>query len=185
MIVQMNADPVIKDLGSLVKNLPRELAVVSGKTSKRAKSLIAKDVAKELAVPQKVIKKQLETAKLGKTGATTTLKKSARIPLKNFKARQTKAGVSYRISKRTGRKTVTGAFMGPKPGVTSPRLGNHVFKRVGKARLPIRKLYGPSPWGVFTGRRRIRPVGQQINAELRKQINERLRYRRLKAQGAI
>ncbi len=185
MILQMNADPVIRDLGTLVKNLPRETAIVSGKTARRGKSIIAKDISKELAVPQKVVRKQLEVAKTGKTGATTTLKKSFRIPLKNFKASQTRAGVSYRISKRKGRKTVPGAFMGAKPGVPSPRLSNHVFKRVGKGRLPIRKLHGPSPWGVFVKRRRTRPVGQQIHAELRKQINERLRYRVLKSQGVI
>lgn len=52
------------------------------------------------------------------------------------------AGVTYRIERGGKRKLATQAFI-----VES--LGSHVWKRVDKGRLPIRKLRGPSPWGVF------------------------------------
>lgn len=181
----MKADPMIADLGALVKNLPKEMSIISNKVTRKGKSLVAKDVASELAVPQKVIKQQISTQRIDKTGAQLVLSKSRRIPLRDFKARQTKKGVSYKVSKKRGRKLAVGAFTGPRPGLTFARYRGRVFKRVGKTRLPIRQLYGPSPWGVFVKQRRLKPVGDQLRAELRKQMAERLRYRRLKAAGEI
>lgn len=174
---------MVKDLEALVKNLPREMSIVSGKTARRGKSIIAKEVATELAVPQKVIRAQVTSRKVGKTGAATHLSKSKRIPLRDFKARQTKKGVSYKISKTGGRRMIAGAFQGPRPG--QHQWSGRVFIRKGKKRLPIQQLFGPSPWGVFVKKKKDRATKQKLHAELRKQIAERLRYRKLKASGAI
>ena len=61
----------------------------------------------------------------------------------------------------------------------------NAFIRVGKTRLPIRKLLGPSPWGVFVVGKKIGPSAQQIEAELKKQIDRRIRFILLKQSGAI
>lgn len=183
--VQMDSSEVVKSLDNVVKNLSKELGIVAWKTARKGKSLVAKDVTKELAVTQKVVKKELAAKRIGKTGAEVTIDKSPRIPLRDFKARQIKRGVSYRISKTKGRKTIPGAFQGPRPGQMNVKWRGRVFKRTGKKRLPIIQLYGPSPWGVIVKNRRIRPIANQLNQELRKQLAERLRYQRLKKSGAI
>lgn len=63
------------------------------------------------------------------------------VELHRFSAREKNAGkykgVSVLVKKYKGRKLVDGGFM------TKKLTG--VFKRVGKTRLPIRRLYGPSP----------------------------------------
>jgi hypothetical protein len=60
-----------------------------------------------------------------------------------------------------------------------------VFKRTGKKRLPIQQLFGPSPWGVFVKKNRTKAVVIDVNAELRHQLAERIRYLKLKQSGAI
>ena len=185
---------VINALENLGLNVKKEIGIINRKVAKRTKSFVAKEVTKELAVAQKVVKSELTFHRKARGAGLVNvsdlateieLKKTQRIPLREFKARQTKKGVSYRISKTSGRKTIAGAFKGPKPGLTFVRFRGHVMKRVGRARLPIRKLYGPSPWGVHVIKKQSSKVLTQINGELRKQLRERLRYQTLKKSGAI
>lgn len=64
------------------------------------------------------------------------------IPLKDYKARQTRKGVTVSVTKGT-RKVIPGAFIVQK-------LSGHVFRRQGRKRLPIEKLVGPSLPSTFT-----------------------------------
>lgn len=67
------------------------------------------------------------------------------IPLKGYKARQTKKGVYVNVSPG-GRKLVTHA--GNNAFIVD-NIGGHVFAREGKKRLPIKKLFGPSLPSTF------------------------------------
>lgn len=170
------------------RNLRKELAVACNATAAKGKSIIAKQIGKELATPQKNIRATISQSKKAKDtdiSATLEVRKDRRISLKEFGARQTKAGVSYKISKSKGRKTVPGAFQGPKPGSINVRTKGNVFKRVGKSRLPIVKLMGPSSWGVFVVGKKQGPSVTEIEAELKKQIDRRIRFIALKASGTI
>lgn len=91
-----------------------------------------------------------------------------------YSARQNKRGTSYKISKKKGRQLANkpyGAFMGPKPGVIATRLYGGVFMRTGKARLPIRKLFGPSVWGAFTKHHMDRVIRKAVRHRLRVEMN--------------
>lgn len=69
------------------------------------------------------------------------LRYSGRTPgLQRFDARTTNKGVTVKVLKTGGRKVVRGAFM---PGKI---IG--VYKRVGKERFPIKRLYGPDIPGM-------------------------------------
>lgn len=175
------------------RNLRKELAVACNATAAKGKSLIAKQIGKELATPQKNIRatiSQTRKAKDTDISATLEVRKDRRISLKEFGARQTKAGVSYKISKTRGRKSIKSAFV-----VNS--LGGHVFVRegakvkaskgryAGKMRQPIYKKYGPSSWGVFVVGKKQGPSVTEIEAELKKQIDRRIRFIALKASGTI
>lgn len=170
------------------RSLRKELAVACNATAAKGKSIIAKQISKELATPQKNIRatiSQSRKAKDSDISATLEVRKDRRISLKEFGARQTKTGVSYKISKTRGRKSIPGAFQGPRPGLINVKTKGNVFKRVGKARLPIVKLYGPSSWGVFVVGKKQGPSVTEIEAELKKQIDRRIRFIELKASGAI
>lgn len=183
--VEMNADEVLRNLAKFVKNLDKEIKIVNGKTARRGKSIIAKEVQKNVAVKQKDVRKHIKSMSLGKRSAAVDLENSPRLPLRDFGARQTKAGVSYKIDKSGGRKTIKGSFQGPKPGQVLAKWNGRVFVRDGKKRTPIRQLFGVSAWGVIRRRDRRKAVGIQIQAELQKQMRERLRYKKLKAEGVI
>jgi hypothetical protein len=170
------------------RTLRKELAVACNATAAKSKSIIAKQIGNELAVPQKIIKTTISQSKKANESnitATVEVRKDRRISLKEFGARQTKAGVSYKISKTRGRKSIPGAFQGPRPGRINVKTKGNVFKRVGKSRLPIVKLYGPSSWGVFVVGKKQGPSVTEIEAELKKQIDRRIRFIALKASGAI
>lgn len=170
------------------RKLRKELAIATNQTARKGKSIIAKEIGKELATAQKNIRTVIRLSKKASpTDATATVevRKESRISLKEFGARQTKKGVSYKVSKTKGRKTVLGAFQGPKPGMINVRTKGNVFKRVGKSRLPIVKLMGPSAWGVFVVGKKQGPSTQEIEAELKKNIDRRIRFIKLKASGAI
>ena len=62
-----------------------------------------------------------------------------KIPIIHFGAKQTKRGVSVRIKKAEGRKVIPGAFI--KKG--------QVWRRVGKARMPIKPLFTVAPAKMF------------------------------------
>jgi hypothetical protein len=167
----------------------RQLAVAVNKTATKTLAQLAKEDARELAVTQKVIKAtmKVETKATANSSPTSIVvqRKTGRISLRDFNAHQTKTGVSHKISKKGGRNTVVGAFQGPKPGVINVKTKGHVFKRVGKDRLPIRKLFGPSPWGVTVKNNLTQPVVRFSREQLKKEIKERTRFLNLKKSGAI
>ena len=183
--IQMDARSLVESLSNVTSNLTKQLGIVANKVGRKAESLTAKDITKQIAVKQKTVKKEITRRRVGKTAVEMELRKSSRIPLRDFTARQTKKGVSYRIAKAGKRQTVTGAFPGLRPGLMNTKWRGRVFARVGKARLPIRQLYGPSPWGVVVKGRRLKPITADVRAELTKQLKERIRYLKLKKSGAI
>lgn len=170
------------------KSIPRELAAAFNDTAKKTKGDISKAIRQELAAPAGAVNKLIaitRRANAGSLSASVQLKKTKRIPLRDFGARQNKTGVSYKISKTSGRKTVKGAFQGPRPGVMKASWKGNVFKRAGAARLPIIKLMGPSPWGVFVENNLTPLQVKAIEAELRKQIERRIKLNTLRANGLV
>lgn len=175
-------------LENTTRKLQAELRVAVNATANKSKSIINKEIRSELATTSKAVNATIRVkskAQGDSITATVEVRKTARISLREFGARQNKSGTSYRISKTQGRKTIPGAFQGPKPGLMKASWRGHVFKRVGQARLPIVKLQGPSPWGVMTTGEKLGPAKEQTQAELEKQIERRVRFITLKKTGAI
>lgn len=170
------------------KQLRKELAIAVNATAAKSKSIIAKQIGKELAVAQKDIKTTIsQSRRAGELdiSATVEVKKEKRLGLNKFGARQTKKGVSYKVSKSKGRSFIQGAFQGPKPGLMKASWKGNVFKRVGKSRKPIVKLKGPSTWGVFVVGKKIGPSTAETEQELKKQVDRRIRFLLLKQAGTI
>ena len=169
-------------LGGVSKKIKRELAIAVNETAKHTKGTIAKQIVAELAVAQKVVKDKLTIKRANNADrnptAKVTLDKTKRIPLRDFGARQNKTGVSVKISKSRGRKTIPSAFM-------VDRYGDHVYKRSSKARAVGRRKKGPSPWGVFVKNNLKEPTADDAKDVLRKNVERRIRFIKLKQSGAI
>lgn len=170
------------------KSFPREFAAALNATARKAKTEISQKVRTELVVKAGDVGKLIKVnrkATSSRLVSGVALAKTARLPLRAFSARQTQAGVTYRISKRGGRKLARSAFQGPRPGVMKASWRGNVFKRVGKSRLPIVKLMGASPWGVFTKKRMTPEQVADIKAELAKQMDRRIKLNILRANGLV
>lgn len=166
------------------KQLPKELVRLSNNIAKEHKKAIGREVRKFVAIKNKDILKhinQTKKATVGSYDAKLELRGVIRIPLKYFGARQTKKGVSYRIGKQGSRGKISNAF-----GPNIPRLGGHVWVREGKARLPIRKLYGPSVLASYLKNDLLQWSSDQLSDELGKQAAKRVRsiiVNQIKKQG--
>lgn len=205
---QINA--VKSALGGLGKGVQREIATAVNATAKKTVSQMAKTITSEIKVTQKKVKESLKAknkANKHNPKSTVTLSKTDRISLKEFGARHTKAGVTYLVNRKSGRQTIAGAFMGPKPGAMAIKLRGHAFIRqgaarkmkkgtyVGQVRQPIHKLWGASPWGVFAGKgekvpaavtkRRLKDQRDATEAELKKQVVKRINFLKHKAAGTL
>lgn len=112
-----------------------------------------------------------------KLKAVVTVKKTDRISLRSYGAKQTPSmpGTSVLINKADGRTMRMHAFIVNK-------LNGQVFLRAEKAsggqvaRLPIKKQWGPSPWGVFEEAGGRIAAQKDAQAYLNNRITHRLLY---------
>ena len=172
-----------RELGDLAdKKLPRELEIAVNAT--------AKDVERELAGRKEGIRSELKVttgdakkaidrtrATKGRPVATVIVRKEKRFPLRAFRPRQLKKGVSYKTSPKGGTKRIRDAFI--------PRPGGHVLKRHGPERYPLATIVAASPWGAVA-KRGIKPRMIRFGkAQLYKNVKKRIDFRIKKRTGVI
>lgn len=175
-------------VGKSKKNIKKELAGAINATSKKTKLQVGRDIRKTVNLKKDEAERPLSlraTATEANLVAVVSLKKTKRLGLRHFGARQDKRGVSYKISKTGGRSRVNGAFQGPKPGVMKMSWKGNAFKRVGKERLPIVMLKGVSAFGAYAKNELEGPQVKEINKELSKQMERRINLNILRANGLV
>lgn len=178
-------------LSEALKGSPKEiksnLRVAVNNTLKWTGTQAARVVSQELTAKVGVLKKALrpKRAKGNDLTAVLTVKKEKKLPLKEFKATHVKKGVSYKISKREGKKLLPSAFMGGKPGKKTARWNGNVLMRMGKEKIPIQVKYGVSPWGVYVKSGKDKSIRRETKAQLRKEIERRIKFIQLKQSGEI
>jgi len=138
----------ISRLGQVKDGLERAVSMGINKTLESGRVRAVALLREVYAVKIKDAKQTMaiDKAAPGKWGGALNMRGDASLPLARFAPRpsarltpQPKRGVSVLVTKATGRKAVPFAFVVNKPG------GPVLFAREkGAARLPIRKLYGPS-----------------------------------------
>lgn len=160
------------------------------------KTDMARETAKELALTQKRIKKDITVTKANKatlSGVVTT--EGRPVNLEQFKARQNKKGVSVKILKSKPRQTIKGAFIflgkaGKKSGQNrlvgwrdkDAEGGEHIGtrkKRPGVAygampkqyRLPVEALYGPRIQDVTGKPEIIKKIEDKAGVRLEKELS--------------
>ena len=187
-IEQSQVDAITKLLGNGAKDIRKQLYIATNKAANKTKSMIAKEVGRELPAPQKVIKKTIfvRKAKAGsQRKAFVTQKDFQGLPLRFFKPKQVLGGTTYSPSKTRGRQTILGAFQGPKVGAQNAKWKGNAYKRESKSRRPITLQRGPSAWQAFVDLGVEPKAISFASAELKKQVTERIRFLGLKKSGAI
>lgn len=182
---------VMGRMKNVEKRVKQAIVTATNKTAKFVQSQMAKSITKEVNIKQKDVKKYIKVdrkASVLNGVAVVTLSKSKRIQLIYFGAKDSGHGgwknrkgngVTYKISRKGGRKRIRDAFIATANGQQL------VAKRKGKARLPlVAPLRGPSPWGVFviSGMRKT-TVAEGV-ARLRKELKEQIRYATYRASKA-
>lgn len=151
--------------------LPKATTRALNKTVKSVQSVAIKLIAKDIGIAQKDVRKSLHIAKSTWTKPEASLTAGGkRIPIMALKAKQTKAGVTYR-SKGGERGSIPGAFIATmKSGHTS------VFKRLTKKRNPLIQLYGPSIPKVFIDAALTKAMGEEAEERWDKNFYHELNY---------
>jgi hypothetical protein len=183
--VQINQDSLAKlgnALGDMRRRLPRELATAVNATGKKVRIHAARLLKKELNVPVKILKKAVKMksrATAENTSAKIGLFKGYPIPLKYFKPKQLKRGVTYKINpKLKGKSVLRDAFI-------VKQYGGNVYKRAGAERYPLIRQNGPSPGDVFEQAGIVAAAVAVAKEELPKQIERRIRFITLQASGGL
>lgn len=128
----------IKELHEDVAN--KATARALNATMAQAKTAMSREIRQKFVLSASKVNESLRVNKAVAKNGLFQMEASLESPsqrgrslnLINFGARQTAKGVSVKISRDGGRKLIPGAFIGND--------GRTVFKRVGKARLPIKAL---------------------------------------------
>jgi len=129
------------------------------RTATAVQRAAAREIGQEIGVVQREVVKTLAIRRATSSKPDAQVVATGkRIPLIQFRARQTRLGVSYRIGRR-GAKTLQGGFLAR---LKSGHRG--VFMRRGKKRLPIDERYGPSAVLIFT-RKKVQAVLRSVIAE--------------------
>ena len=128
-----NLEGLLRQVGN---QAPHAIRRAVNHTGDKAVTQVARALAKQTSAKYGAVKKALVVKRATyDRGVYRISAKGGYISLKEFGARQTKAGVSAMVWGK--RRVFPHSFV-------SAKLGGHVFVRMGKARNPIRKMWGPA-----------------------------------------
>lgn len=146
-VVTFDASQVIKTLGEIPRG-PARRAIVRGlnKTAANVRTSASTAIRQRRALSAKVVRDAMAVRKATNQNLVSSLVVTGRpIPLKDYKANQTKRGVTVAVT--PGKRSLV-SHRGNR-GFIIDKIGGHVFARQGKGRLPVKKLFGPSLPSTF------------------------------------
>lgn len=138
------------------RDLPRVIGRSLDRTRNSGKSFLSRVLRQRVTLPKSVVDKSISTrrggeisrlAELNAGGAWFEIRMSGDpVPLRDFRARATRKGVTFQVSRSGGRKTYAAKGQ---PGFIVSRFGGHVFVRkgpdpAGPQKVGIRKVFGPA-----------------------------------------
>jgi hypothetical protein len=138
------------------RDLPRVVGRSLDRTGKSVQSLFSRRLRERIALKKAVVDASLKTRRSGEIQNLTALSlgrawvelrvNGKPIPLREFTARQTSKGVTFKVAKKGGRKRYLALGQ---PAFIVASMGGNVFVRKGPEppgpqTIGIRKVYGPS-----------------------------------------
>jgi hypothetical protein len=145
-VVTFDASQVLKNVGNLPGAHRRAVSRALNKTAGNVRTAASVAIRAKRSLSAKTVRQAFSIKQANPNRLVATLAITGRsVPLKDYKARQTKRGVTVSVTPGS-RKLIEHA--GNRAFIIN-RIGGHVFARQGKARLPVKKLYGPSLPATF------------------------------------
>lgn len=172
---------LLEMVGRDPKQYRRHLGAAVSRASRQVRTFISDRIRKKVhlrksTVDRRIIFRNINSGQ--QVGIDVIVQETKRIPLKEFQARQTRRGVSYRLSKDRPRAVIRGAF-----GPNIDKLGRHVYVRAGRKRFPIIKQYGISPWGVVVKGGIVQEAVAAARRFLDEQVSDRIRFLQIRQTG--
>ena len=170
------------------KGFKKEIATAINKVSKKTRLDMGKEVREHINIKKAESEKPISvslSATPENLQAVVRLKKTPRLGLRHFGAKQNKKGVTVRIGAKGKSPPIKGAFQGPRPGVMKTSWRGNVFRRVGKSRLPIIQIRGVSAYGAYVKNNLAGPQAEAVSAQLVYEIERRINFNVLRAKGLI
>lgn len=193
----------------------KAMAMAANETAKAMRTEISRKIRDRVNIKKRDIDKNIEitraTPERYNVKATVRLSKTKKIPIAYFGGKQSKHGVRYKIDKGGANKLIPGAFGTKIPRLGNQVFAREILKgakankqggarktrdrrkgaspatahlvRVG--RLPIRKIFGPSPWGVFVKADLMGETLVDSRDEMEWQLIRAVRFIALKHEGKI
>lgn len=141
--IRLDTTEAEKKLRAMARYLSKQtLAKISARALNRANRAagvaFSKEIRKDLAVKSSTVKEALQLKKATPANLSAPIIASNKpLPMSEYRMNQTRRGVSIRVKKSGKRVKLKHAFI-------VEGYGNEAFERRGKARHPLRMLYGPS-----------------------------------------
>lgn len=155
-------DEIAGQFAATEKQIAAAMRRAVTRTTRWAGSQVARKVSSVTKIRSGVLKGRMVVDFVGRDGTLGRVWAGlAPIELKRLKPRQTKSGVTAGPAKRPG------AFI-------SPKLGGHVYERVGKKRLPIRKSKGVEIYDE--GKEAVAEVAEQVYARLMREFEHEMSW---------
>jgi hypothetical protein len=128
------------------KYIPAAAGIALGRVANTVRATSSTKIRERLAIAAAVAKKAIRVQRIGKKFEIWIVASGKPIALKDYQARQTRKGATYRVSKNKGRKVYSRQG---RVGFIIPSKGGHVFVRTeddppGPMKGHIQKVYGPS-----------------------------------------
>ncbi len=146
--VETDFSRVRRYLTDVQKNLvPKAAGIALGRVGKTVRAAASKRIREKLAIKVAVVNKAIDVKREGMRRLAVVVEASGEpIPLRDYQARQTKKGATYRVSKGGARKRYQREG---RTGFIVDSRGGHVFVRVeadppGPTKARIKKVFGPS-----------------------------------------
>jgi len=140
IIVDRDLERLAKGLNVSSSKVRTSVSRALNRAASQARTGVDKGVRERIGVKKRDVFKNVTVRRASTRRLESIVKIRGRaIPLGAFKARQTKRGATAKINKTGGRTLYRGTFTAT---MRSGHLG--VYKRIGKTRLPLKELYGPS-----------------------------------------
>lgn len=168
IMVRLDASQFNLAVARLKDRAPRAIARALNRAAVSTRTAMVRAVARDIGLPVGTVREATRTENAIPTNLTArVIARGSRIPLIDFRARQTKSGVSARLA--------GGAGKYPHAFIATMRSGHRgVFRRSGPRRLPITELHGPSIVHVFN---KHREAGIEAGeASLVKNLTHELRF---------
>lgn len=145
-VIRFDAAKAIGNLESLKPRARRAVSRALNKTAANVRTAASSSIRRRRALSAKVVRDAMAIRRASPAKLVSSLVVTGKpIPLRDYKARQTKKGVTAQVS--PGKRKLI-SHRGNRAFIVQ-KIGGHVFAREGKERLPIKKLFGPSLPSTF------------------------------------